>query len=90
VLHRFDPALDACHEAFMYDTLDYTIFYRIAQVYDHNLDQKRKAIEFYEKYLSGKATDHQLFNKATGTSESLLQHVQERIDYLKGELFFEE
>lgn len=90
VLHRFDLALEAYREAYSYDTLDNVIFFRMAQVYDQNLDQKRLAIEYYEKYLSGMVTDHQLFDATEGTSEILLQHVQERIDYLKGELFFEE
>ena len=39
----------------------------IAQVYDHNLNQKQVAIEFYEKYLDEGRTEQQLFNPSEGS-----------------------
>ncbi|KKK88742.1 hypothetical protein LCGC14_2740070, partial [marine sediment metagenome] len=59
------------------------------QVYDHNLNQKKVAIEYYEKYLDKGPTGQQLFNTAEGKSSSLEQQVKERIDKLKEDLFFE-
>jgi tetratricopeptide (TPR) repeat protein len=90
VLHRFEEALDAYDIALEYDPADNTIYYKIGQTYDRNLNQKKTAIEYYEKFLSGGSTDQQLFNAEEGTSVSLEQHVKERINRLKEELFFEE
>jgi tetratricopeptide (TPR) repeat protein len=88
VLHRFDEAFDAYDMALAYDPADNTLYFKIAQVYDRNLDQKQTAIEYYEKYLSRGRTDHQLFNAEEGTSTVLEQHVRERINQLKEDLFF--
>ena len=52
VLHRFDEALGSYHDAYSHDTLDHFMIFNIAQVYDQNLHQKRKAIQYYEKYVS--------------------------------------
>jgi tetratricopeptide (TPR) repeat protein len=89
VLHRFDEAFDAYDMALAYDPADNTLYFKIAQVYDRNLNQKKTAIEYYEKYLSGGNTDQQLFNAEEGTSSALEQHVRERINQLKEDLFFE-
>ncbi len=89
VLHRFGEAFDAYDMALACDPADNTIYFKIGQVYDRNLNQKKTAIEYYEKYLSGGSTDQQLFNTAEGTSSALEQHVRERINRLKEELFFE-
>lgn len=89
VLHRFDEAFDAYDKALACDPADNTIYFKIAQVYDRNLDQKKTAIAYYEKYLSGASTGQQLFNARDGTSKNLDQHVRERINQLKEELFFE-
>ncbi|KPL09186.1 MAG: hypothetical protein AMS26_23155, partial [Bacteroides sp. SM23_62] len=89
VLHRFDEAFDAYDMALAYDPADNTLYFKIAQVYDRNLNQKKTAIEYYEKYLSGGSTDQQLFNAEEGTSIVLEQHVRERINQLKEDLFFE-
>ena len=62
---------------------------KIGQVYDRNLNQKKTAIGYYEKYLSGGSTHQQLFNTEENTSTDLEQHVRERINRLKEELFFE-
>lgn len=89
VLHRFEETFEAYEMALEYDPGDNTIYFKIAQSYDRNLNQKKTAIEYYEKYLSGISTDQQLFNAEEGTSVSLEQHVRERINRLKEDLFFE-
>jgi tetratricopeptide (TPR) repeat protein len=89
VLHRFDEAFEAYDMALEYDPADNTIYFKIAQSYDRNLNQKKTAIEYYEKYLSGRNTDQQLFNAEEGSSTALEQHVRERINRLKEDLFFE-
>jgi len=89
VLHRFDEAFDAYDMALEYDPADNTIYFKIGQAYDRNLNQKKTAIEYYEKFLSRGSTDQQLFNAEEGTSKSLEQHVRERINRLKEDLFFE-
>ena len=89
VLHRFDEALESYNLAYECDPTDNTIWFKIAQVHDHNLNQKKVAIEYYEKYLDEGQTDQQLFNAEEGTSSPLEQHVKERIDKLKEDLFFE-
>ena len=89
VLHRFDEAFDAYDKALACDPADNTIYFKIGQVYDRNLNQKKTAIGYYEKYLSGGSTHQQLFNTEENTSTDLEQHVRERINQLKEELFFE-
>ena len=44
---------------------------------------------YYEKYLYEGRTDQQLFNAEEGTSRPLEQHVKQRINELKEDLFFE-
>ncbi|MCK4854901.1 MAG: hypothetical protein KAT31_11580, partial [Bacteroidales bacterium] len=83
VLHRFDEAFEAYAMALEYDPADNTIYFKIAQVYDRNLNQKKTAIEYYEKFLSGGSTDQQLFNTDKGSSTALERHVRERINILK-------
>ena len=90
VLHRFDEAFEAYDMALEYDPADNMIYFKIAQTYDRNLNQKKTAIKYYEKFLSGDSTDQQLFNASEGTSTALEQHVRERINRLKEDLFFEE
>lgn len=88
VLHQFNEAFDAYDRVLEYDPLDNTIYFKIAQTYDRNLNQKKTAIKYYEKYLSTGRTDQQLFNPEDGTSTALEQHVKERINRLKEDLFF--
>ena len=88
VLHRFDEAFEAYDRVLEYDPRDNTIYFKIAQTYDRNLNQKKTAIKYYEKYLSSGSTDQQLFNPEDGTSTALEQHVRERINRLKEDLFF--
>lgn len=90
VLHHFDEALESYAHAVEQDPLDNTLYFKIGQIYDRNLNRKRTAIEYYEKYLSEGSTNQQLFNTSEGTSRALEQHVKERIDRLKEELFMEE
>ncbi len=90
VLHRFDEALESYDRAVECDPADNTLYFKIGQIYDRSLDRKRMAIEYYEKYLESGKTGHQLFNLEEGTSTALEQHVRERIDRLKEELFMEE
>ena len=89
VLHRFEETFEAYDMALEYDPGDNTIYFKIAQSYDRNLNQKKTAIEYYEKYLSGGSTDHQLFNAEEGTVTALEKHARERINRLKEDLFFE-
>ena len=89
VLHRFDEAFEAYDMALEYDPGDNIIYFKIAQTYDRNLNQKKAAIEYYEKYLSGGSTDQQLFNAEEGTSTALEKNARERINRLKEDLFFE-
>jgi hypothetical protein len=72
------------------DPEDNTLYFKIGQVYDQNLNRKKTAIEYYEKYLSKGSTDQQLFNAEEGSSRALEQHVRERISTLKEQLFMEE
>ena len=58
-------------------------------MYDRNLNEKKLAIEYYEKYLNSGPTDQQLFDASKGTSKALRRHTEQRIDKLKEELFFE-
>jgi tetratricopeptide (TPR) repeat protein len=90
VLHRFDEALESYAQAVKHDPSDNTLYFKIGQIYDRNLNQKRTAIEYYERYLSEGRTDQQLFDASEGTSRALEQHVKERINKLKEELFMEE
>jgi tetratricopeptide (TPR) repeat protein len=90
VLHRFDEALDSYGHALEMDPEDNTLYFKIGQVYDQNLNRKKTAIEYYEKYLSKGSTDQQLFNAEEGSSRALEQHVRERISTLKEQLFMEE
>jgi tetratricopeptide (TPR) repeat protein len=89
VLHRFDEAFEAYDMALEYDPADNTIYFKIAQVYDRNLNRKKTAIEYYEKFLSGGSTDQQLFNAEKGKFTALERHARERINILKEDLFFE-
>jgi tetratricopeptide (TPR) repeat protein len=89
VLHRFDEALEAYREALMNDPADNVIYFKIAQMYDRNLDQKKTAIIYYEKYLDGEVTDHQLFDSSDGNSQALRPYVEKRIQDLREDLFFE-
>jgi tetratricopeptide (TPR) repeat protein len=90
VLHRFDEALDSYGHALEMDPEDNTLYFKIGQVYDQNLNRKKTAIEYYGKYLSEGSTDQQLFNAGEGTSRALEQHVRERINTLKEQLFMED
>jgi tetratricopeptide (TPR) repeat protein len=89
VLHRFDEAFEAYDMALECDPADNTIYFKIAQVYDRNLNEKKTAIGYYEKYLSEGRTDQQLFNAEEGRSTALEEYVRQRISRLKEELFFE-
>jgi len=89
VLHRFDEAFEAYDMALEYDPEDNTIYLKIAQTYDRQLNQKKTAIEYYEKFLTAGSTDKQNPNAAEGQFSALEQHARERINRLKEDLFFE-
>ena len=89
-LEQFDNAIESYHEALTIEPLDNVLIFQIAQVYDQYLDQKRMAIEYYEKYLSGKSVEYQMDDLKDPRSKWLLEYVQSRINFLKEELFFEE
>ncbi|MFC2111961.1 tetratricopeptide repeat protein [Bacteroidota bacterium] len=89
VLHHFNEALESYDAALEQDPSDNVIYFKIGQLYDRNLNQKKTAIEYYEKYLIKGRTDQQLFDASEGSSSPLEQHVKDRINTLKEELFFE-
>jgi tetratricopeptide (TPR) repeat protein len=89
VLHRFDEAFEAYDKILEYDPADHTTYFKIAQVYDRNLDQKRKALEYYEKFLSQGSTDQQLPDAGEGSVTVLEEHARYRINRIKEALFFE-
>jgi tetratricopeptide (TPR) repeat protein len=82
--------IESYNQALEYSDNKDLIYYRLAQVYDENLDNKKMAMEYYQKYLDNRTIDHQLYNSSSETMEPLLEHVQSRINRLKEELFFEE
>jgi len=90
VLHQFEMTIESYNQALEYSDNKDLIYYRLAQVYDENLHNKKMAIEYYQKYLDNRTIDHQLYNSSSETMEPLLEHVQSRINRLKEELFFEE
>lgn len=90
VLHQFNMTLESYKKALEYSDNKDLIYFRLAQVYEENLHDKKMAIEYYQKYLDNKTTDHQLYNSSSETMETLLEFVQSRINRLKEELFFEE
>jgi len=90
VLHQFDMTIESYAKALEYSDHKDLIYFRLAQVYDENLHDKKMALEFYQKYLDNKMADHQLYNSSSESMEPLLEHVQSRINRLKEELFFEE
>jgi tetratricopeptide (TPR) repeat protein len=89
VLHQFEEAFDGYLEALKFNPGDPVIYYKIGQMLDRNLDRKREAIQYYEKYLNGEYTGHQLFNRSDGSSRTLRPYVEKRINELNEELFFE-
>jgi tetratricopeptide (TPR) repeat protein len=89
VLHRFDEAFDAYDMALEYDPADNTIYFKIAQTYDRNLNLKETAIEYYEKFLSGGHPDQGSSSESETPSTARELHARERINRLKEDLFFE-
>lgn len=89
VLHRFDEALESYNLGLSYDPDDNVVYFKIAQLYDRNLDRKKTAIEYYEKFLNKGRTDMQLYNREEQRMSPLEPHVKQRISELKEELFFE-
>ena len=90
VLHRFDEAFEAYDKVMEYDPADITVYYKIAQTYDRNLNQKKIAIEYYEKFLALQKTDQGILKEVKVPPRALVLHARERINRLKEELFFEE
>jgi tetratricopeptide (TPR) repeat protein len=90
VLHRFDEAFEAYDMALEYVPDDLTIYFTIAQTYDRNLNQKKTAIEYYEKFLSAINKDQQLLEENITPVTALEMQARTRINRLKEELFFEE
>jgi len=90
VLHRFDEAFEAYDMALEYVPDDLTIYFTIAQTYDRNLNQKKTAIEYYEKFLSAINNDQQLLEENITPVTALEMQARTRINRLKEELFFEE
>jgi len=90
VLHQFDMTIESYMKALEYTDNKDLIYFRLGQVYDENLDNKKIAIEYYQKYLDNKTADHQLYDPSSQTLEPLLDQVQSRINRLREELFFEE
>ena len=90
VLHQFDMTIESYTKALGYTDSKDLIYFRLGQVYEENLDNKKMAIEYYQKYLDNKTADHQLYDSSSQTMEPLLYQVQSRINRLREELFFEE
>jgi tetratricopeptide (TPR) repeat protein len=88
VLHRFDEAFEAYDMALECHPADITIYYQIAQTYDRNLDQKKTAVEYYEKFLAAGSSEFQLSNASEEILSPLELYVRERVNLLKEELFF--
>ena len=51
-LENYPEALKNYQLAYKLDPSDYVVLYNIASVYDHYLDEKKKALEYYEKFLA--------------------------------------
>lgn len=90
VLHRFDEAFEAYDKITEYDTANLTVYFRIAQTYDRNLNQKKTAIEYYEKFLSLSSAEPSLPDESESPETALERQARLRINRLKEELFFEE
>jgi tetratricopeptide (TPR) repeat protein len=90
VLHQFDMTIESYNKVLEYSDHKDLIYFRLGQVYEENLHNKKLAIEYYQKYIDLRTADHQLYNSSTETMEPLLDQVQSRINRLKEELFFEE
>jgi tetratricopeptide (TPR) repeat protein len=89
VLHRFDEAFEAYDKALEYKPADITIYFTIAQTYDRNLNQKKTAIEYYEKFLHEGRTDPRLSKENELPVTALEETARRRINRLKEDLFFE-
>lgn len=90
VLHQFDMTIESYTKALEYTDNKDLIYFRLGQVYEENLDNKKMAIEYYQKYLDNKTADHLLYDSSSQTMEPMLDQVQRRINRLREELFFEE
>jgi tetratricopeptide (TPR) repeat protein len=90
VLHLFDKTLESYQKALEYSRNKDIIYFRIAQVYEENLKNKKMAIEYYQKFLDTRTLEYQLYDPAAETMSPVLESVQNKINRLKEELFFEE
>jgi tetratricopeptide (TPR) repeat protein len=89
VLHRFDEAFDAYDKALAYTPNDITIYFQIGQAYDRNLNQKETALAYYEKYLAGLEELKGRMTIEGAALKAMEEHVRNRINRIKEELFFE-
>ena len=90
ILHRFDEAFEAYDKALEFNPDDHKIYFRIAQTYDRNLDRKKTAIEYYEKFLTRGNAEPPMPDEGDSQETALERQARLRINRLKEELFFEE
>lgn len=90
VLHMFDKTLESYQKALEFTNNKDVIYYRLGQVYEENLKDKKMAIEYYQKFIDTRTLEYQLYDPSTETMAPVLESVQNKINRLKEDLFFGE
>ncbi len=88
-MHQFDKAIDSYNKAFEQTPQDPLLLYQMANVYDSGLKDKKKAIEFYQKFIDRINAANNFRVQKESAFGPLIDFAEGRINKLKEELFFE-
>lgn len=86
--YQYRQAIKDFETALIYNPKDYSVFNEIANIYDVNLKNRKKAIEYYKKFLSYLTSNEQK-SAENSYSNYFIQYVGNRIQRLEEEEFME-
>jgi len=89
IQERWEEAIKYYQSSFKFDPLQFQSLYSIAVIYDYNLNNKKKAIEYYQFFLDGIEYDPDLEVEHPEGTVSIAKVVSQRIRKLREDLHFE-
>lgn len=88
-LGKYQKALDNYLLAYKFDPSEYTVLYNIGSVYDHYLNQKKKALGYYEKFLAKSGFEFSEEGMIAQDHVSISLVAYQRVQKIREDLHFE-
>ncbi len=86
---KYQEALDNYFLAYKFDPSEYTVLYNIGSVYDHYLNQKKKALDYYEKFLDKSGFEFSEEEMIAKDYVSISLVAYQRVQKIREDLHFE-